>query len=62
LIVAAYVSQPCNDKKEIAPMVAALEQLPAAVGKADEVLVLALMKKRRFWTDSRPCVQRACLW
>lgn len=38
LIVAEYVSQQCNDKKEIAPMVAALAQLPAAVGKAEDVL------------------------
>ena len=38
LIVAEYVSQHCNDKQEIVPMVAALEQLPAAVGKVDDVL------------------------
>jgi transposase len=38
LIVAEYVSQQCNDKKEIAPMVAALEQLPAAVGQVEDVL------------------------
>jgi len=38
LIVAEYVSQHCNDKQEIAPMVAALEQLPAVVGTVDEVL------------------------
>jgi transposase len=38
LIVAEYVSQQCNDKKEIVPMVAVLEQLPTVLGQADEVL------------------------
>ena len=33
LIVAAYVSQQCNDKHEIAPMVAALATLPATVAR-----------------------------
>lgn len=38
LIVAEYVSQQCNDKQEITPMVAALVQLPAAVGTVADVL------------------------
>jgi transposase len=38
LIVAEYVSQHCNDKHEITPMVAALVQLPAAVGQVEDVL------------------------
>jgi hypothetical protein len=38
LIVAEYVSQQCSDKKEIAPMAAAVAQRPAAVGRAEDVL------------------------
>jgi len=38
LIVAEHVSQKCNDKKEIEPMARALRELPAELGKAQELL------------------------
>jgi transposase len=38
LIVAEHVSQQCNDKQELAPMVATLGQLPTAVGQVADLL------------------------